>query len=221
MPAAVLTSLLLLAAVQQACCLVRLDLTTPAWQLSSSNGSISLQTHPPVHVLGALAAAGLVQQDPLYRYGELETRWVSQDTWNFTVTWAGQQHSAVAACRHVLLVLHGIDTFGHVLLNGRHVLAADNAHRSWWVVLREPSLLREGPNTLSVVLQPAVSVALRRKTRNAYSIPTMAAPGGFDVYNFARKPASDFGWDWGPAFAPAGLTGGVELLGFDQASLIG
>jgi hypothetical protein len=54
---------------------------------------------------------------------------VSEDTWNFTVTWPGQQHRKVAACRHVLLVMHGIDTFGHVVLNGRHVLAADNAHR--------------------------------------------------------------------------------------------
>lgn len=27
-----------------------------------------------------------------------------------------------------------------------------------------------------------------------------------------RKPASDSGWDWGPAFSPAGLPGRVELL---------
>jgi hypothetical protein len=65
----------------------------------------------------------------LIRYGELKTRWVSEEPWNFSVIWPGQQHSSVAAYRHVLLVLHGIDTFGHVVLNGRHVLAADNAHR--------------------------------------------------------------------------------------------
>jgi hypothetical protein len=54
---------------------------------------------------------------------------VSEATWNFTVTWPGQQHRQVADCRHVLLLMRGIDTFGHVLLNGQHVLAADNAHR--------------------------------------------------------------------------------------------
>jgi hypothetical protein len=27
--------------------------------------------------------------------------------------------------------------------------------------------------------------------------------------------------DWGPAFVPVGLTGGVELVGFDRATLIG
>jgi beta-mannosidase len=47
------------------------------------------------------------------------------------------------------------------------------------------------------------------------------APGAWDVYNFLRKPASDFGWDWGPAFAPAGVHGVVELLGFDKALLTG
>eukprot|EP00882_Tetradesmus_deserticola_P022363 GHRQ01024265.1.p1 GENE.GHRQ01024265.1~~GHRQ01024265.1.p1 ORF type:complete len:229 (+),score=85.34 GHRQ01024265.1:182-868(+) len=181
----ILQMLLLLSALQHVCCLLRLDLSQPAWQLSSSNRSISLQARLPAHVLGVLAAAGVVQQDPLYGYGELETRWVSQDTWNFTVTWPGQQHRQLAACRHVLLVLHSIDTFGRVVLNGRHVLAADNAHRSWWVVLRDPSLLRDGANMLSVVLQPGVATALRSKALNAYSIPTMAvsAAGGDDTGN--------------------------------------
>jgi len=27
--------------------------------------------------------------------------------------------------------------------------------------------------------------------------------------------------DWGPAFVPAGITGPIELLGFDRAALIG
>lgn len=51
----------------QACCLVRLDLSQSAWQLSSSNRSISVQARLPAHVLGVLAAAGVVQEDPLYR----------------------------------------------------------------------------------------------------------------------------------------------------------
>jgi peptidoglycan/LPS O-acetylase OafA/YrhL len=52
----------------QVCCLVRLDLSQSAWQLSSSNHSINVQTRLPAHVLGVLAAAGVVQQDPLYRW---------------------------------------------------------------------------------------------------------------------------------------------------------
>jgi hypothetical protein len=42
-----------------------------------------------------------------------------------------------------------------------------------------------------------------------------------DAYNFLRKPASDFGWDWGPAFAPAGIHGGVQLITWDHPKLTG
>lgn len=63
------------------------------------------------------------------RYGELDTRWVGQERWNFTLLWPSKRHELLAGCRQVLLVLHGIDTHATVVLNGRHVLRADNAHR--------------------------------------------------------------------------------------------
>lgn len=63
------------------------------------------------------------------RYGELDTRWVGQERWNFSLLWPSKRHELLAGCRQVLLVLHGIDTHATVVLNGRHVLRADNAHR--------------------------------------------------------------------------------------------
>ena len=36
--------------------------------------------------------------------------------------------------------------------------------------------------------------------------------GSTGQYNFIRKAASDFGWDWGPSFGPAGISAGVELI---------
>ena len=65
------------------------------------------------------------------RYGERNTAWVGQERWNFTLVWSSKKHAALMGCKHVMLVLHGIDTVGTVVLNGRHVLQADNAHR--WV----------------------------------------------------------------------------------------
>lgn len=56
-------------------------------------------------------------------------RWVADDTWNFTLIWPAVKHQQVAACSHVLLVLHGVDTFGDVVLNGRHLVRTNNAHR--------------------------------------------------------------------------------------------
>ena len=40
-------------------------------------------------------------------------------------------------------------------------------------------------------------------------------------WNFLRKPASDFGWDWGPAFAPSGIYGGVQLKAYSAAHMTG
>ena len=48
-----------------------------------------------------------------------------------------------------------------------------------------------------------------------------SSAGGLSYYNFIRKPASDFGWDWGPAFAPAGIYGTVEIQAYSNAILTG
>ena len=40
-------------------------------------------------------------------------------------------------------------------------------------------------------------------------------------WNFLRKTASDFGWDWGPAFAPSGIYGGVQLKAYSAAHMTG
>ena len=45
--------------------------------------------------------------------------------------------------------------------------------------------------------------------------------GGMDHWNFMRKPASDFGWDWGPAFAPAGIAGGAKLVAHSTGFISG
>ena len=48
-----------------------------------------------------------------------------------------------------------------------------------------------------------------------------AFAGGLSYYNFIRKPASDFGWDWGPAFTPAGIYGMIEIEAYSSAIMTG
>ncbi|KAI8475070.1 MAG: glycoside hydrolase superfamily, partial [Monoraphidium minutum] len=188
------------------------------WRLTNANRSVSLPAAVPGYALEILRAAGVVQ-DPLYRFGELEARWVAKDTWNFSAVWPGAAHAALARRAAVALRLGGADAAARVNLNGRDLGETDNAHRYWlYDVTRH---LREGANLLQIIIRPAVDEALRRKREYPYPVPTLAAPGAWDVFNFLRKPASDFGWDWGPAFGAAGLSGAVELIAFDRALLTG
>lgn len=51
--------------------------------------------------------------------------------------------------------------------------------------------------------------------------PMWGAQKGVGAFNMARKPASDFGWDWGPAYTPSGIHGAVDLVGYDHAVIQG
>ena len=60
-----------------------------------------------------------------------------------------------------------------------------------------------------------------RAHANVTDTPRVARQSFGNNYNFIRKPGSDFGWDWGPGFAPAGIYGGVQLHAYSAAYLTG
>ena len=111
-----------------------------------------------------------------------------------------------------------MDTVADIALNGAVIARAENAHREHRLAVK--SLLKEGPNTLVLTILPAVLEAFAKNATYPYPAPILTyqviAP-----YNFLRKPASDFGWDWGPAFAPSGVYGDVSLVGYSAGMLTG
>jgi hypothetical protein len=52
------------------------------------------------------------------------------------------------------------------------------------------------PNSLSIAVRSAYKESLANKAAYPYHIPTLYNTGSIGAYNFARKPAFDFGWDW-------------------------
>lgn len=171
------------------------------WSLRNKNGSLSysdiLLPNYPINVLQAAGVIG----DPLYRFNELEVRWVTEDTWTYekefeTPSGMGASADKDGGPASVELVLSGLDTFAFVELNGEQILYADNFHREWRVPVK--GLLRPAgggeKNKLSITLPPATATALELKKKLPYLVNTLSAPGALDVFNFVRKPAYSFGW---------------------------
>ena len=111
-------------------------------------------------------------------------------------------------------------------LNGVLVGRTANAHRPHAFEVA-PLLLPPSPgggagNQLSVTLLSATLYSEQQAAAYPYAVPHTQQLGNIGgAYNFVRKAASDFGWDWGPAFAPAAISGAVELRGRSSASLSG
>jgi beta-mannosidase len=160
------------------------------WKLSNANGSLTYtDIQLPVYPHQVLQSKGVIG-DPLYRYNELETRWVSDDTWTYSRDFVATPQQAASPAADLLF--KGLDTFAAVSLNGDVILRADNFHRTWRVPVA--GLLKEGKNTLTITLEPALETTLKLKKDLPYTVATLAQPGALDVFNYVRKGAYSFGW---------------------------
>ena len=204
-----------------------------AWTIKcSANCPSSLPSSIPAQVPGvahlSLMDAGLLKGDPLYRYNELEWSWVAEADWTYEGSFnsTSAEVGATGAVR-----LEGLDTIASVSLNGVHLGDGNDAHISWRFPVPEGVLIT-GTNTLTVAITSALRHANTQAAAYPYAVPASiyyhtwseACAGGWNTSgypdacpgshrNFVRKTPADFGWDWGPSFVPAGITGGVTLEG--------
>jgi len=114
----------------------------------------------------------------------------------------------------VYIRLTGVDTVATIRINEQIVGETDNAFRNY--TLRIPdNLLSSDENSIEIKILSPISYAHDKASRYAYSVPHTE---NYNVWtepsnrNFVRKAGSDYGWDWGPAYAPSGITGGVSLF---------
>jgi hypothetical protein len=65
----------------------------------------------------------------LFRYGEVESRWVAMESWTFNTVISAAEVTSLLKQQQVLLQLDGVDTYADVLLNGKQVAQTTNFHR--------------------------------------------------------------------------------------------
>ncbi|MBG0832921.1 glycoside hydrolase family 2 protein [Planomonospora sp. ID67723] len=187
------------------------------WTLSAVTGTAGTEAAPgelravPATVPGCvhtdLLAAGLID-DPYLDDNENRLGWIGRTAWRYetTFTWAPDGHERTD------LVCEGLDTVATIVLNGTEVATTANQHRSYRFPVRE--LLREGENTLRVHFgSPYDYIAERRAELGD-------RPGAYaERYQFIRKMACNFGWDWGPALVTAGIWRPIGLHSWSGARL--
>lgn len=145
--------------------------------------------------------------------------WVSKETWTYTTAFDLQQYeSELNATRDSpapwFIQFDSIDTVANVTLNGVSLGFPRNMFVRHTYQL-EPQILNKGLNTLEVRITPTLEYTTSEKGKSPYVIPEVNFFNLWTAWqgkNFIRKTASDFGWDWGPAFVPVGIVGDVKLF---------
>jgi beta-mannosidase len=182
-----------------------------ATEAPAGTPAAALPTDIAAHVPGVvhtdLLAAGLIP-DPYLDLNEEELGWIGHTTWRYRTqfTWAPDGHERTD------LVFDGLDTVASIRLNGITLGETANQHRSYR--FRVEDALVEGANELEVSFSSAWDhaenlAAAQGPLPNAYPTP----------FNFIRKMAANFGWDWGPQLVTAGMWKGVRLESWSTARI--
>ena len=113
---------------------------------------------------------------------------------------------------HASLKFHGLDTVTSVYVNGHLALSTKNMHRSYEIEITED--LKAGDIELEVhFTAPLTDAEEQVKKLGLYPRP-------YDMpYNYQRKMACSYGWDWGPVTISSGIWKKVELIQWDMAYL--
>src|SRR5207248_266216 len=113
------------------------------------------------------------------------------------------------------LACDGLDTVARIELNGSLVAQTQNMHRGYRFDVRP--MLRRGTNELRITFASPLNYA-QAMEKQIGPLPYVNNPVG--PYNFIRKMACNFGWDWGPALPTCGIWRGVRLEGWSGARIL-
>lgn len=150
-----------------------------------------------------LLAAGVIP-DPFIGLGEKEVAWVGRREW----TYERELPAGPSGHEQTDLVFDGLDTVAEITLNGQPLGRVRNMHRSY----RFDVTGLEGPLAVRFVSAYAEAEAVRGKVGDRPS--PYAEP-----YQYLRKMACSFGWDWGPTLVTAGIWRPVRVERWSTARL--
>ena len=173
------------------------------WTLSNAALNISVPAHLPSQAHLDLYAAEVIG-DPYFDLNDFNLRWVVWSNWTYT---SAPISGLSSTADSTWLQFDGLDTFASVEFCGQHVASTNNQFRQWWFDVS--SILKSCPDAnrvLSINFGSAPIIANQIANEPGQETWPFGVQQLYEFNNrwFIRKEQSDFGWDWGPAFAPAG-----------------
>ncbi|MFI6673425.1 glycoside hydrolase family 2 protein [Kribbella sp. NPDC050470] len=166
------------------------------WTVQALEGTLAGKAIPatvPGEVHTDLLAAGEIP-DPFDGDNESALAWIGRTSWSYRTSfdWAADGNAVQE------LVAEGLDTVATVTLNGRELGRTANQHRSYRFDVTG-LLVAEGNE---LVIEFAGPVTAAEEVQAGYGTWPHT---NLHPYNALRKMASNFGWDWGPDVATAGI----------------
>ncbi|KAL4782445.1 glycoside hydrolase superfamily [Aspergillus varians] len=151
----------------------------------------------------------MTTDDPYYGLNEISLRWIAEANWTYT---SDPISDLLEEYDSTWLVFEGLDTFATITFCGNHIASTNNQFRQYAF---DVSSSLEGCTG-----DPVISIDFASAPQTVDSIAAdpnspewpVEFPSQYPHRWFMRKEQSDFGWDWGPAFAPAGPWKPVYLV---------
>ena len=105
------------------------------------------------------------------------------------------------------LLFSGLDTFTSIEVCGQQVATTNNQFRQYYFDVSSILSSCSTTPTLKINFGSAVNITADTASEPGQETWPYGVEQVFEFPNrqFMRKEQSDFGWDWGPAFAPAGI----------------
>ncbi|KAJ5495889.1 Beta-mannosidase A [Penicillium diatomitis] len=188
------------------------DLAGDGWTVSSEALNISVPGKLPSHVHLDLLAAKVIG-DPYYGLNDFNQRWVCNNNWTYT---SHPLQNLLKNATSSWLVFNGLDTFTTIEVCGQVVGTTDNQFRQY--TFNVSQALRDCKDLATLALNfgsaPKIADAIANNPESEVWPNGPQLVYEFPNRWFIRKEQSDFGWDWGPAFAPAGPWKDASMVQF-------
>ena len=151
--------------------------------------------------------------DPYLDLNEALVQWVGRTDWEYLTTF--EVGADALAQERVDLVCEGLDTVATIWINGVEVGRSENMHVEARFAIKEQ--LREGENAIAIRFDSAVHYA--RARRDALGDLPHANVSEAEPFQFIRKNACNFGWDWGPMLTTCGVWKPIRLEAWSVARI--